>query len=417
MGLVSNRRRTSTALALAALMALPATAQAEPQWAPVDQAKIRPGVQVLTGGSQCTANFVFYDATHVYLGYAAHCATVPPDGGGPVHFAAQCGDPSYPVGTAVEVEGATRTAKLAYSSYDTMHRVKEEDGRTCGANDFALVRLDPADAASVNPTVPLSGGPTGLRQGVATTGEKVLSYGNSSLRGGIEQLKPREGWVTNENTEWEYSAYFATIGVFGDSGSAVMDAAGSASGVLVAISSVPPGTNVTVDLSHLLGYMRAHTDIEARLANGTETFTGPVLGPGAVDPPAPQPDPQPEPGAQPKPAPSSPQGAGTPPVGAEPATAQEPGASPSATWSVRVVGRPSRRGRALLLRLASTESVRGVALRLQARGRLVARGWLEELHGERTIRLKARRPIRAGFYRLLVRAADGRSVALRLRLR
>lgn len=55
-----------------ALTAAPATAA--PSWAPVSTAAIHPGVQTLTAGGQCTANFVFYDAANVYLGQAAHCS-------------------------------------------------------------------------------------------------------------------------------------------------------------------------------------------------------------------------------------------------------------------------------------------------------------------------------------------------------
>src|SRR5207237_8325284 len=49
-----------------------------PGWAPVQRARITPGIQTITeGGGQCTTNFVFTDADHnVYLGQAAHCARV-----------------------------------------------------------------------------------------------------------------------------------------------------------------------------------------------------------------------------------------------------------------------------------------------------------------------------------------------------
>jgi hypothetical protein len=36
---------------------------------------IHPGVQVFTNGAQCTSSFVFYDASNVYLGQAAHCSS------------------------------------------------------------------------------------------------------------------------------------------------------------------------------------------------------------------------------------------------------------------------------------------------------------------------------------------------------
>src|SRR5688500_5566633 len=52
--------------------ALPATAGPQDFGGP--DAPIRPGVQTITGGGQCTANFVFTDGTDVYLGQAAHCS-------------------------------------------------------------------------------------------------------------------------------------------------------------------------------------------------------------------------------------------------------------------------------------------------------------------------------------------------------
>ena len=38
-------------------------AQSAPRWAPASTATIRPGVQLVTAGQQCTANFVFTRGT------------------------------------------------------------------------------------------------------------------------------------------------------------------------------------------------------------------------------------------------------------------------------------------------------------------------------------------------------------------
>ena len=73
-----------------------------------------------------------------------------------------------------------------------MQAAGETDANTCDYNDLALVKLDPADYGKVNPSIPFWGGPTGITDTVAQ-GEKVLSYGNSSLRLGITQLSPKEG--------------------------------------------------------------------------------------------------------------------------------------------------------------------------------------------------------------------------------
>ena len=46
-------------------------------WAPAKSATIHPGVQLFTKDAQCTANFIYYDASGaIYVGQAAHCAGV-----------------------------------------------------------------------------------------------------------------------------------------------------------------------------------------------------------------------------------------------------------------------------------------------------------------------------------------------------
>ena len=49
-------------------------AGAAPTWAPAATAPIHPGVQTITARTQCTANFVFFDASNtVYIGQADRC--------------------------------------------------------------------------------------------------------------------------------------------------------------------------------------------------------------------------------------------------------------------------------------------------------------------------------------------------------
>src|ERR687898_2445080 len=153
--------RTFAAVVTFATVAVPLaatqapTAAAAPTWAPAATAPIHPGVQTFTDGGQCTANFVFYDASNsVYIGQAAHCSGT--DGNTATNG---CDAGSLPVGTPVEVEGASRPGSMVYNSWITMQQRGESNDDVCQYNDFALVKLDPADAGKVNPSIPFFGGP------------------------------------------------------------------------------------------------------------------------------------------------------------------------------------------------------------------------------------------------------------------
>jgi hypothetical protein len=269
-------RRIVASLAAAVCLTLAAagTATAAPNWAPAASAPVHPGVQTFTNGAQCTSNFVFVDASNtVYLGQAAHCA-----GTGGNTATNGCSSGTLPVGTPVEVTGASKPGTLAYSSWATMQANGEKDADTCQYNDLALIKLDPADAAQTNPSVPFWGGPTGLATTTAQ-GDKVLSYGNSELRLGISQLSPKEGVSLGTSAGgWTHEVYTVTPGIPGDSGSGFMTASGEAFGVLSTLELAPmAAANGVGDLSRELAYMRAHGGPDATLATGTEPFTGPLL--------------------------------------------------------------------------------------------------------------------------------------------
>ncbi len=110
-----------------------------------------------TDGAQCTANFVYYDASDVYIGQAAHCS-----GTGAATSTDGCTSASLLEGTAVVVDGARRAGTTVYNSWVRMQADGEKDPDTCAYNDLALVKLDPADASKVNPSVPSWGGPKGI---------------------------------------------------------------------------------------------------------------------------------------------------------------------------------------------------------------------------------------------------------------
>lgn len=278
----STRRRPLAALASLALAAVGLTfvaspgAQAQTAWAPAADATITPGVQMFTDGAQCTANFIFEDATgSTFIGYAAHCAGA----GGEATDTNGCIAPTLAPGHPVEISGAEHPGALAYSSWHTMQAVGEQDPDTCMYNDFALVEIHPDDVAKVNPSVPHWGGPTALGTGGTAAGSIVHSYGNSSLRFGLTLLSPKTGLsLGTAGNGWTHQTYTLTPGIPGDSGSGLLDAGGNAVGVLSTLALAPlAGSNNYSDLSSALDYLHQHTGLDVALVEGDVAFDGAQL--------------------------------------------------------------------------------------------------------------------------------------------
>jgi hypothetical protein len=247
--------------------AVPATS--DPAWAPAATATIHPGVQTVTAGGQCTANFVFFDATDVYIGQAAHCSST--SGATSTNG---CIAGSLPVGTLVEIDGASQPGVMVYNSWLTMQSIGETDANTCAYNDFALIRIAAADLGGVNPSIPFWGGPSGVGPAVPAT-QQVYAYGNSSLRLGLTQLSPKTGLsVGVAGGGWSTTVYTATPGIPGDSGSAFLDAQGRAVGTLSTVAIAPlAASNGVGSIQRELAYMQAHSAFGGVvLASGTEPF-------------------------------------------------------------------------------------------------------------------------------------------------
>jgi len=275
----------STLLGAAAVTTAPAQALG-PQWAPAATAKIHPGTMMYTAGAQCTANFVFTDLDfNVYVGYAAHCAGT---GGATDTNGCQAG--SLPLGTPVTFnEGGNLLSEgtvvgrgtLVYSSWLKEKELGTTDANTCAYNDLALVKVADADLSKVNPSIPFWGGPTGIDTDGTAAGDRVYTYGNSSLRAGISQLSPHTGVSLGDDAAdggWSHPLYTVTPGVPGDSGSAFVSADGKAIGVLSTLGLAPlPLSNNIGDLGKELAFAQANSGIVGlMLVQGTEPFD-PIL--------------------------------------------------------------------------------------------------------------------------------------------
>lgn len=265
-----------------------ASSSAASAWAPAASATIHPGVMTFTGASsflggagQCTANFVYTDsAGNVYLGQAAHCSSTGSD-----TETNGCSTGSLPLGTPIYsgdlvnggVENGTEIGTLAYNSWIAMQSKHETNPATCAYNDLALIKIVPSQVGNVNPTVPFWGGPDGLAPGAAPSGERVYSYGNSILRGGISVLSPKTGVSLGESEEssgWSQQVYTVTPGIPGDSGSAFMNAGGDALGVLSTVEFAPlPASNGVGTLAKELAFANSATGLGLAVAPGTTPFS------------------------------------------------------------------------------------------------------------------------------------------------
>jgi hypothetical protein len=270
------RKTLIAGLVAAAVSLAGAGTAAARDWAPAATATIHPGVMTHTDGAQCTANFIYTDAAGaVYIGQAAHCS-----GTGGQTDTDGCQTQSLPNGTPVLLDGASRPGTLVYNSWTAMHAAGETDPDTCAYNDIGLIELDPADYGKVNPSVPTLGGPTGLTSSGTQQGDTVYSYGNSSLRQGVTLLSPKRGVsLGDDGNGWTHLVATVSPGIPGDSGSGFMDAGGKALGVLSTLQIAPvAGSNGVSDLAKMLAYMRSHGGPDVTLANGTEPFTGSIVG-------------------------------------------------------------------------------------------------------------------------------------------
>ena len=123
--------------------------------------------------------------------------------------------------------------------------------------------------------------PVGPPQNGTAAGDRVYTYGNSSLRAGVEALSPHTGASLGDDAAdggWSHPVYTVTPGIPGDSGSGFMSADGTALGVLSTVAIAPlAGSNGVGDINHELTYAQQNSGLTGlTLVPGTEPFA-PVL--------------------------------------------------------------------------------------------------------------------------------------------
>ena len=156
----------------------------------------------------------------------------------------------------------------------------ETDADTCAYNDLALVKVDPADVGSVNPSIPFWGGPTGVHSGGTAAGDTVYS---ATATPSCAAASP-----SSARSRARASATTATAGATPSTrsrpaspatpGRPSSTPAATRSAILSTVAIAPlAGSNGVGDVAKELAYANSTGGFGVTLAQGTEAFTGPLL--------------------------------------------------------------------------------------------------------------------------------------------
>lgn len=190
---------------------------------------VRPGARVWIENGGCTLNFVFRGTRSapdgspidegLFIGTAGHCI--------PEFDGEQTWAPGE--GPVARDSDDKRFGEVAYGVIIDPPDVEKN-------LDFALIRVDEAREKEVNPSLCHFGGPAGLSADWEL-GDVVHHFGQGL--GYENTVQGRSGVLAAGEAEADWSAItFAGAALFGDSGSALIEADGDALAVVVAI--LPP---------------------------------------------------------------------------------------------------------------------------------------------------------------------------------
>jgi len=235
--------------------------------APAPSSGIGPGTVTETPGAGiCTAGFVFRGSTRTFLAQAAHCA-----GTGADTETDGCTSATLRPGVPVIVRGTHGpvTGVLRYSSWVAMQDRGERDPDTCASNDLALVEL-PLDAVAA-PSLPVLGGPTGVRDTAPEPGAVVHGLAVP------ERPVDRPGTLGHDvDGGWLHTVRTSMPGAPGESGGPLVDDRGAALGILSGMEAGGDRRLEYTDLARAVAYARAHgAPADLELVPGTAPFTPP----------------------------------------------------------------------------------------------------------------------------------------------
>jgi hypothetical protein len=165
---------------------------------------IRPGQWLIsadsTGFAWCTANYVFKKRSTYGLGTAGHCAAKDALGHWPDVTAYVVPPP-----TSGKLPGVYHIGKFVLSHDNGV------------GDDFAMISIYPQFSSWTNPTMPVWGGPTGIKRDTAPTVVEHFGHGTAVGTGGTPRAGVAPIWTARGGAAFAWYG----VGAPGDSGSAV----------------------------------------------------------------------------------------------------------------------------------------------------------------------------------------------------
>jgi hypothetical protein len=222
-------------------------------------------VKVTIADVTCRAGFVLTDGKRVFLTLPASCTGV--SGGAATDG---CSEAQIPSTLPAKIQGARHPGHVAYSSFVQMQLRGETRVNRCRYNSLSLVRLDRRDIKRTNPSVPISGGPTGIARSASAFPDQLTVFLTSPTRAQATKTT-NNGWAHTMVVDGQVDSLAV--------GSPVLNENGRALGMVTVIP--PQGTPGQTTVSDFYLVMRALRNTKGfhhvHLAVGTKKFTAPAL--------------------------------------------------------------------------------------------------------------------------------------------